>query len=156
MAYRNTKAVRTVKPKLQLSKMKIDTKGVSSRLLLITLAFFIIGILAGGFGLHFLTQNDCFEMVSVAGSTDIEIGGESNPDTYQELGVKCIAFGKDVSDTVIIKYLYREDISHDPREVTSIDASVEGFYYVVYTSSNLKYRTVKLIRNVIVFNGAGD
>ncbi len=148
--YHNVKAVKTTKPKLKVTGFKIDNRGMSSSFIIITLACLIIGILLGGFGLHVLTKDDCFEMIQLAGKIDLTIGGEGNPSTYEELNVKCVAFGQDVSDSVKIKYLYREDITHDTCEVEQIDPSIDGFYYVVYTSTNLKYRTVQLIRNVTV------
>ena len=145
------KAVRSTKRAYPVGKMKINMRGKASSWLIVVLSCLIVGILVGGLSLYVLTKNDCFEMVAtVNGEIDWEIGSESTNNTYQELGVKCIAFGQDVSDSISVKYLYREDIYHDVREVSGINPDNVGFYYVVYTSTNLKYRMVQLIRNVIV------
>ena len=144
------KAVRTSKSIYPFNKVKINTRGKSSTLLSILLICLLVGILIGGSSLYVLTLNDCFEIVAADGEVDWEIGGESNHRAYQELGVKCVAFGQDATDSVSIKYLYRENIYHDTEEVKMVNPEVVGIYYVVYTSNNFKYRTVQLIRNVIV------
>lgn len=149
---KSAKAVKVNKPKLKFDGLKVKTTGrtISSGVAILVLSCLLVGVLVGVFCFQKLTENDCFEMVMVDGQTDIEIGGEGNPNTYQELGVKCVAFGQDVVNSVKIRYLYREDITHDVQEVDTINPSVDGIYYVVYTSTNIKYQTVQLVRNVIV------
>ena len=147
----NAKAVRTSKTTPKISGVKFDGKGMSLGMFLACFACLAAGVLLGGFGFHVLTKNDCFEMVAVAGEdVDITIGGDENPTEYHELGAKCVSFGKDLSNEVKIKYLYREDITQDTREVDMIDPTVAGIYYVVYTSTNFKYKKVQLVRNVNV------
>lgn len=135
---------------LKVGGFKIDTRGVSSAVFIVVLACLILGILAGGFGLYAVTKNDGFEMIALADKIDYEIGGEGNPGTYEELGVKCVAFGKDANDSVQIKYLYREELTKETQEVDTIAEDVAGIYYVVYTSTNFKYKTVQLVRTVKV------
>lgn len=65
-------------------------------------------------------------------------------------GVTAKFFGKDISDTVTVKYYYREDISHDKREVSGIDVSTAGVYYIEYTSSHFAHKNTTLIRTIIV------
>ena len=149
----HAKVVHSAKHTYQIGKLKINARGKSSFLLIVTLACLVFGILVGGLSLHVLTQNDCFYMVANNGQVDWEIGAESSHMTYEELGIKCVAFGQDVTDSITIKYLYREDIHHDIQEVSGVNPDKVGFYYVVYTSSNIKYRTVQLVRNVIVVGG---
>ena len=136
--------------KLNISGIKFETRGIPSAVFVVILAFLIIGILAGGFGFHAITKNDCFVMNAVDGKINLEIGGDGNLTDYTELGVKCISFGKDVSNTVQIKYLYREELTQDTQEVDTIANDIAGTYYVVYTSSNFKYKTVQLVRTVKV------
>lgn len=145
-----TRAVRTTKPALKIRNVKINTRALSSGVFLIVFICLIIGASFGGIGTYILTRNDCFEIVQSSNQVDMVIGGDGNPSTYEELGVKCVAFGQDATSSVKIKYLYREDITHDTQAVDEIDVNVGGIYYVVYTSTNLKYRTVQLIRNVVV------
>jgi len=137
-------------PTLKVGGFKIDTRGVPSAVFIVVLACLILGILVGGFGLYAVTKNDCFEINTLSGNVDLEIGSEGNPATYEELGVKCVSFGKDVSASVQIKYLYREELSQNTQEVDSIADDIAGIYYVVYTSSNFKYKTVQLVRTVKV------
>ena len=101
--------------------------------------------------MNYLTKNDCFVMNKYAnGETDISIGAGEEYSSYQEIGVKCFAFNKDISSNVKIEYFYREDITKDYAQVSGVDCEKPGIYYVTYTVDNIKYRTVKLIRNVIV------
>ena len=66
-------------------------------------------------------------------------------------GGVCAKFlGKDISNTITVKYYYREDISHDKIEGTGIDVSTAGVYYIEYTSSHFAYKNVTLIRTIIV------
>ncbi len=145
-------AVKTSKSGLSLGKaVKFDRNGLSTKLLIILCVCFLVGAVLGGGGLYLLTKNDSFEMVAAANQeVDLVIGGEEKLDHYVELGVKCVAFNKDITDDVKITYLYREDITHDTKEVDTVDPNTAGIYYVVYTSSNFKYRNVQLVRNVIV------
>ena len=82
--------------------------------------------------------------------TDITIGADSNYQTYTELGAKCVAFGKDYSSEVKITYYYRTDLTEKEVKVDSINPSKAGIYYVVYEADVSKYKTITLIRNVIV------
>ena len=100
----SAKAVKTTKPTIKVGGFKISTSGKSSVLVIIMLASFVVGVVAGGFVLQALTKNDCFEMVAYNAAVDIEIGGEGNPGNYEELGVRCISFGQDVADSISIKY----------------------------------------------------
>lgn len=133
--------------------LKITHRGISSALVIVILAGIILGALTGGFLVKFLTRNDCFVMLPLDGQINLEIGGDTGVTAYHEPGVKCVSFGRDVTDTVSIKYYYREDLSHDAVIVTGIDTNVPGCYYVVYTSSTLQYKTVQHVRNVIVMAG---
>ena len=79
--------------------------------------------------------------------------------SYTELGVKCIAFGKDYSDSYTVTYYYRNDLTQDEEKlngIEDIDPSKEGIYYAVYSVPVLKYKTVTLIRNIIVLRGEDD
>lgn len=139
---RYSNSVKTSKSTYKVGNLKIHKK--STVIIMVSVACFILGILIGVFILHALTKDDCFE---VNGQADIEL---VSGDVYEELGVKCISFNQDVTETVRIQYFYREDMSYDTCEVDKIDTTIDGIYYVVYTSSNFKYRAVQLIRNVIV------
>lgn len=85
--------------------------------------------------------------------------GDENGITMEEVysslvlkddGVTLKFMGIDISNTLSVKYLYREDISHNVTEVSKIDVSVPGVYYIQYTSSHFAYKNVTLIRTIIV------
>ena len=118
---------------------------------------FIIAAVGGFYAHKFICKNDIYEMVSINGETDIIIGGsESDAITeYEELGVKCIAFGIDYSKDCEVKYYYRSDLSQKEVEVKKedISTSTPGIFYAIYECPTIKYKTVKLIRNIIVLGG---
>lgn len=117
----------------------------------------IIGAVGGFFAHNLIFKNDVYEMVSANGETDVVIGGmeDGAVTSYTELGVKCIAFGKDYSKECTVKYYYRSDLTEDEREVSveDINTTNVGIFYAVYECPAQKYASVKLIRNIIVLGG---
>ena len=66
------------------------------------LLFLIIGTVGGFFAVKFAFKNDAFAMNTYAnGEIDITIGEDGDALTYTELGAKCVAFGKDVSNEIV-------------------------------------------------------
>lgn len=111
----------------------------------------VVGALGGYFGSWLITKNDTYQMVAYAdGNTDVYIGPEEDNKFYVELGVKCVAFGKDVSKDFKVKYFFRADLTEKEVEVDKVDESKDGIYYAVYTAPSAKYSSVKLIRNIFV------
>ena len=111
----------------------------------------VAGVLIGYFALGFFTKNDGFVMNNYnSEEIDVYIGGESEVTEYVEKGAKCVAFGKDITEDIVITYKYREDLSFDAVEVNEIDESKAGIYYAIYTVDNLRYKGIELIRNIIV------
>lgn len=123
----------------------------------IVLIVLIIGAVGGFFANNFLFKNDTYEMIAANGTTDIILGGmeDGAQETYTELGVKCIAFGKDYSKDCTVKYYYRSDLTEEEKEVSieDINTSNAGIFYAVYECPAQKYASVKLIRNIIVLGG---
>ena len=124
---------------------------------IIVILVLIVGAVGGFFANKIIFKNDVYEMVSANGTTDVVLGGmeEGAITTYTELGVKCIAFGKDYSKECSVKYFYRSDLTEKEREVTidEINTSNVGVFYAVYECPSPKYSSVKLIRNIIVLGG---
>ena len=115
--------------------------------------FLIIGAVGGFFAHKLAFANDVYQMVTYAnGETDIYIGADEQHQTYTELGVKCVAFGKDYSKDCTVKYYFRDDLTKEQVEVENVDETVAGIYYAVYTTPASKYKTVTLIRNIIVLS----
>ena len=113
----------------------------------------ILGGVGGYFGYTYICKDDCFAMNSYSTTTeviDINIGGDEAYQTYEEIGAKCIVFGRDMSNKVKVEYQYREDISHDPIAVQCVDLDKAGIYYAIYTIDHIRFKNVTLIRNIIV------
>ena len=123
---------------------------------IVVILFLIIGGVGGFFAHKLAFKNDVYQMVTYAnGQADIYIGSEEEFQTYTELGVKCISFGKDVSSECTVKYYYRTDLTEEQVEVTKVDETKPGIYYAVYSNTSKKYKSVTLIRNIIVLGEEG-
>ena len=177
---RATKKTTSIKT-TELSKSS-STKALKTMkkhpILLVAVLFLIIGI-AGGFfaykSLSFFAMNS-YSVNSVASSENdyiivdmLEIKNaylQAKPTAemqeiyasviLEDKMVTCKFFGVDVSNTVTIKYYYREDISHDVKSVDDIDVSVAGVYYIEYTSSFFTFKNSKLIRTVVITEVEND
>lgn len=101
--------------------------------LLFVIIFLIIGIVAGFFTYKVITKEDKFQLIGDKEIT-INVG-----DTYEEKGITIIAFGKDISNKVVI--------------TGTVDTTTEGTYNIVYTVDNFKYKDVKRIRTINVVSG---
>lgn len=127
------------------------TKKTNKPLVISIVLCLVIGIVLGYFCLVYLCKNDCFEMnVDAYNQIDIYLNDDDGITEYTELGAKCVLFGKDISSQVKVQYKYREDISFEPEVVSGIDSSKAGIYYAIYTIDNPRYKSVTLIRNIIV------
>lgn len=123
---------------------------------IVVILFLIVGGVGGFFAHKLAFKNDVYQMVTYAnGQADIYIGSEEEFQTYTELGVKCISFGKDVSSECTVKYYYRTDLTEEQVEVTKVDETKPGIYYAVYSNTSKKYKSVTLIRNIIVLGEEG-
>lgn len=159
MDYSNMKATK-VKRESATSSISVSkkTRGKAKRGLtklgisyIVIFIFLVIGI-AGGFLISkYAFSGDTFEMVAFEdGLIDVYIGQGESKTSYTEPGAKCVAFGKDASNSITIEYYYRNDLTQEPQRVESVDSQTEGIYYAIYTSNNIKFKSVRLIRNIIV------
>ena len=111
----------------------------------------VVGALIGYFALGFFTKNDCFVMNEYStNEVDVYIGGDSGVDEYVEKGAKCVAFGKEITDDIVVTYKFREDLSMDAISVNDVDETKSGIYYAIYTIDNIRYKGIELVRNIIV------
>ena len=133
-----------------LTKIKKAFK--KSALMWIIVGFVLVFSAIGSFfACKYIFASDTYEMITYAnGEVDVYIGANEEVSVYEELGVKCISFGKDFSDRFIVKYYYRNDLTEKEVEVSEVDESVPGIYYAVYETPAKKFKSVKLIRNIIV------
>ncbi|MBQ8425101.1 MAG: hypothetical protein IJX17_03655 [Clostridia bacterium] len=156
----SNKTTRVIKKSTQ-RKAKREIKKVFSMMGLgwiIVVLCLVVGLVGGFFTTKYICRFDTYEMVAYEnGEHDIIIGENEDVKIYQELGVKCIAFGKDCSSKYTVEYFYRNDLTKDEVKVDKVDPATEGIYYAVYTAPSVKYKkTVKLIRNIIVTKGEAE
>ena len=152
-------------------KKKISSKVKKSPLVLIALIFLVVGAVAGYFAFDYLSTFEMNEYkVNGVVSTEADYVVIDFANIKEELektddevlldelyavaledgGVTCKIFGIDITNSVSIKYYYREDISKDAKEVKGIDVKVPGVYYIEYSSSNFLYKSNSLIRTIVV------
>ena len=111
----------------------------------------ISSIVGSFFTCKYIFASDTYEMTAYAnGEIDVVVGKDEVYTKYEELGVKCVAFGKDCSNSYTVKYYYRSDLTQKETEVAKVDENVSGIYYAVYEAPSWKYSSVKFIRNIIV------
>lgn len=126
-------------------------KKTDGRIFLYIICFVLAAVL-GYIALSMFTKNDTFAMVSYTDGGEIDcvinVGDE-----YIEKGASCIAFGKE--ENVNLSYYYRLDEYSDSVEVSEIDTTVAGIYYVKYTCEAIKYSNIELVRTVEVLEIGG-
>lgn len=159
-------------------KKKITKTLKKTTLLIVCLVFLVIGLVGGYFAHSYLSafemnvfkvngvESEEVDYVEVDVSLikeGLEEEGESvtmeklySSITLEDGGVKCTIFGIDLSNTISVKYYYRQDISHDAEVVDKIDLKTSGVYYVEYTSSNFLYKSKTLIRTILVTGVEND
>ena len=128
------------------NKIKKDVKKVGKRLgiggIIAIVLCLGVGAVGGVFAEQIITKNDGF-VLSGNKEFTINVGEEF---TYSEEGYKCVSFGKDLSDKVVID----TNMTKNTDGTYSIDTSEEGEYYMIYTVDSLKYGKIKRVRTFTV------
>lgn len=127
-------------------KIKKLWKKIPKTVKIIALVLFVIGNAVGGFFGAMICKNDTFELLPYEGK--FLVGCES---TITVPGVKIISYGKDVSSSVNAE-LSEGLVQNEDGTITIEDTSVEGVYYIIYTTSNFKFSKIKKIRYIYVNN----
>lgn len=123
-------------------KVKRKVKKLNFLTLLICILALAAGLAAGIGAYRLVCENDLFEL---RGEKEYSVSvGE--PLEYKEEGVKAVAFGKDVSDTVKTE----TNMTQLSDGTYTVDTSVPGRYYIKYTSDSAKYTEVCRIRTFVV------
>ena len=120
----------------KLKDVKTDKKKPKSHILLFAVIFLIVGMVAGGLTTYFVCKNDTFELLGQE-SVSLTVG-----ESYQDEGVKIIAFGKDESKSVSIKTELQKD------ENGNYTSSEEGKFYIIYTSTCFKFGKLFKIQKI--------
>jgi len=122
--------------KSQKRKAQTKIKKLSAGKLALAVVLLIGGAIGGWFGGNTLIKNDCFTLV---GKDEITLTvGKS----YQDQGVKAIAFGKDVSSTATIEtnLTLNPDGTYTSHQV--------GTYYMVYKVDSIKYNGIFKVQKI--------
>lgn len=120
----------------KLKDVKTDKKKPKSHILLFAVIFLIVGLVGGGLATYFVCKNDTFELLGQE-SVSLTVG-----ESYQDEGVKIIAFGKDESNSVSIKTELQKD------ENGNYTSSEEGNFYIIYTSTCFKFGKLFKIQKI--------
>ena len=178
---RATKKTSSINLKTNINK-KDQNKAIKSikksPILILALVFLLLGAVGGFFAYKMLStfELNTFVVNGVASAENDYIvvdlseikedyfqsnSDKTIEDFYASISLKdntvsCKFFGIDKSDTIVTKYYYREDISHDAVEVNKIDLETAGVYYIEYTSSFFAFKNSTLIRTIIVTEVEND
>lgn len=102
---------------------------------------FIIALVTSFIITHSMQKNDRFELI---GKQTITMNVNS---TYEEPSLKdaivCISFGQDALNSIIIN---EQETTYDPQT----SPKTAGTYYIVYQSSNFKFKDITRIRTIVV------
>lgn len=119
---------------------KKEIKKTHPLTIFISILVFLIAFVSTFVGTRYLQKNDCFELI---GDKTVNIFVNNN---YEEpelsSSVKCISFGQNRLTSVYI----------DEQETTFNDSSCkeEGIYYIVYKTTDFKYKNITRIRTIVV------
>lgn len=158
--------------KVDFKTKKSIEKSLKNPIIIVLIISLIVGLVTGFFigkaAIKFEMNNLVFNGTEIDGDylyielnsikEELESKDESGENVSEEQiknaikieneGVVIKFFGKDLSNTVIKKYYYREDMSCDVDEVEEIDYSKAGIYYVTYESSHFAFKRYKLMRTI--------
>ena len=126
------------KSNINTSALKVDKKSqrqventlknTSVKVLIFGLVFLIVGLLLGAGAWWIVCRNDCFAII---GNDEIEL---TLDETYEDFGVKVVAFGKRLdADDIIIETNLKKDTDG------KYYADEVGTYYIKYSTENFKY-----------------
>ena len=121
-------------------------KKIPKTVKIIALVLFVLGNAVGGFFGAMICKNDTFELLPY--EAKFLVGCES---TINVPGVKIISYGKDVSNQVNAE-LSEGLVQNQDGTITIEDTSIEGVYYIIYTTTNFKFSKIKKIRYIYVNN----
>ena len=123
--------------------VKKAVKRTHKGMLLIVFLCLVIGAVGGYFTYHFLTKNDCFDLIGESQIT-LEVGAD-----YADQGVKIRSIGRDLSSKATTEILYRP-FDGDEQSVATVNTQNEGEYIIVYRVKDVKYGNFKRVRVVTV------
>lgn len=168
--YDSMRAKKSSRAKAKVTNVKISkrqaksiAKKVNSAVFVCVAIFLVLGAGLGYAGVKYLCKDDCFEMANFTGTNSVDVvvdmsaleGDTGVVRAYDEqsAGVRCVAFGKDISSDVKVEYFYRPDEYSEAVQVSAVDCGQSGIYYAKYTIDHIIYRGIVLVRNIFVLGG---
>ncbi len=125
------------------SALAKSVKKLSALSICLIVLFFVLGVGAGYFTVYSITKDDTFEVLGQKNIT-LNVGDEY---TYEELGVKAIAYGKDISGDVKIEY---QGFAISSGGTAIIDTSAEKLLRVIYTFDDGKFGKITKVRLITI------
>ena len=135
----NTTGISNKNAKKVVNKAEKTYKKNHPVTVLLIVIFFVVGAI-GAFITCNIIQKDTFELVGESKVT-LNVGGEYVEPSLNE-AIRCISFSSNAIDSV--------SINDEETTYTNDSAQTEGIYYIVYQSSNFKYKNIKRIRTIVV------
>lgn len=135
MATRRIAEKTSKKVELNAAKTSSKKKTFKSAGFVVVLVF-VLGLILGAGAWWLVCRNDCFE---INGSDQITLTLE---ETYEDDGVKIVAFGKNEQSSVVIETDLKQD------DLGRFYAEEVGTYYIKYKSSCFKYGTLFKIEKI--------
>ena len=129
------KAEKTSK-KVELNAVENSSKKTFKSAGFVVVLVFVLGLILGAGAWWLVCRNDCFE---INGSDQITLTLE---ESYEDDGVKIVAFGKNEQSSVVIETDLKQD------DLGRFYAEEVGTYYIKYKSSCFKYGTLFKIEKI--------
>lgn len=116
--------------------VKKEMKKMSAGSIILIIVLLIVGVAGGIFAGHYMTRNDCFEII---GQDELTL---TLDEVYVDEGVHVISFNRDVSDKVNVEtnLTVNEDGTYSAEEV--------GTYYMIYTVDDFKYSGIFSVQKI--------
>lgn len=121
-------------------KIKKTLRKASAGAVLLACVLLVVGAVGGYFGVKFLSRNDCFLLV---GQDEIT---RTLDNPYEDLGVKAVSFGRDVSNKVKIETNLKQNAEG------KYYADEVGTYYIIYKVEDIKYNSIFKVQKIRLIN----
>ena len=136
----NTTGISNKNAKKVVNKAEKTYKKNHPVTVILIVIFFVVGAIGAFITCNIIQKDDTFELVGESKVT-LNVGGEYVEPSLNE-AVRCISFSSNAIDSV--------SINDEETTYTNDSAQTEGIYYIVYQSSNFKYKNIKRIRTIVV------
>ena len=136
----NTTGISNKNAKKVVNKAEKTYKKNHPVTVLLIVIFFVVGAIGAFITCNIIQKDDTFELVGESKVT-LNVGGEYVEPSLNE-AIRCISFSSNAIDSV--------SINDEETTYTNDSAQTEGIYYIVYQSSNFKYKNIKRIRTIVV------